>query len=77
VNLEVEAKSGSEAKAPRVLSPGFPFFCFFAALGFELRAYTLSYSTRSFLVIDFLEIGSHELFAIDCLRIKILLISAS
>jgi hypothetical protein len=29
------------------------------------------------LVIDFLEIGSHELFAIDCLRIKILLISAS
>jgi hypothetical protein len=38
------------------------FFVFlFSLLGFELRAYTLSHST--FFVMDFLEIGSHKLFA--------------
>jgi hypothetical protein len=39
------------------------FFFFFAMLGFELRAYTLSHSTSSIFVIGFFEIGSHELFA--------------
>jgi hypothetical protein len=33
-----------------------------AVLGFELRAYTLSYSASPFLVMVFFEIGSHELF---------------
>jgi hypothetical protein len=34
----------------------------FAVLGFELRAFTLSHSTSPFSVMDFFEIGSHELF---------------
>jgi hypothetical protein len=39
-------------------------FCF-AVLGFELRAYILSYSTKSqpFFVMGFFKIESHELFA--------------
>jgi hypothetical protein len=36
---------------------------FFAVLVFELRAYTLSYSTSPFFVLGIFEIGSHELFA--------------
>jgi hypothetical protein len=32
-------------------------------LGFELRAFTMSHSTSSFLVISFFELRSHELFA--------------
>jgi hypothetical protein len=39
------------------------FFSFFAVLGFELRASTLSHSTSPFFVMGFLEIGSHKLFA--------------
>jgi hypothetical protein len=42
------------------------FFFFFAGLGFELRAYTLSHSTISlvcFLYWVFIEIESHKLFA--------------
>jgi hypothetical protein len=35
----------------------------FAVLGFELRAYTLSYSTSPFFVMGFFEIGSQELLA--------------
>jgi hypothetical protein len=38
-------------------------FFFFEVLGFELRAYTLSHSTRPFFVMVFFKIGSHELFA--------------
>jgi hypothetical protein len=34
------------------------FFFLFAGLGFELRAYTLSHSTRPFFVKGFSEIGS-------------------
>jgi hypothetical protein len=30
---------------------------------FELRAYTLSYSTSPFFVLGFFKIGAHELFA--------------
>jgi hypothetical protein len=37
-------------------------FLLFSVLGFELRAYTLSYSTSPF-VMDFFKIVSHELFA--------------
>jgi hypothetical protein len=37
------------------------FLC--VVLEFEFRAYTLSHSTSPFFVIDFLEIGSWELFA--------------
>jgi hypothetical protein len=33
-------------------------------LGFEVRAYTLSHSTSPFFVMEFFEIGSHELFAL-------------
>jgi hypothetical protein len=36
---------------------------FFAVLGFELRAYTLSHSTSSFFIMGFFEIGSQKLFA--------------
>jgi hypothetical protein len=36
---------------------------FFAVLGLELRAYTLSHSTSPIFVMGFFEIGSHELFA--------------
>jgi hypothetical protein len=40
------------------------FFFFFAILGFELRAFTLSYSTsQSFFVKGVFKIGSHKLFA--------------
>jgi hypothetical protein len=38
------------------------FFFFYAVLGIELRAFTLSHSTSPFLWSVF-EIGSHELFA--------------
>jgi hypothetical protein len=41
-------------------SSSYPFF-FFAVLGFELRAYTLSHSTSRF-CDEFFEIGAHELF---------------
>jgi hypothetical protein len=36
---------------------------FFALLGLELRAYTLSHSTSPFFVMGFFQIESHELFA--------------
>jgi hypothetical protein len=36
---------------------------YFAVLGFELRAYTLSHSTSHFFVKGFFEIGSRKLFA--------------
>jgi hypothetical protein len=39
------------------------FFFFFAVLGLELRAFTLSHSTSPIFVIRFFEIGSGELFA--------------
>jgi hypothetical protein len=39
------------------------FFFFFVVLGPELRAYTLSHSTKPFFVVGFFEIGSQELFA--------------
>jgi hypothetical protein len=39
------------------------FLFFFAMLGFELRAYILSYSTCPIFVMGIFEIGSHELFA--------------
>jgi hypothetical protein len=45
------------------------FFFFFSVLGFELRAYTLSHSTRPFFVMGFFEIGSSELLpglALNC-----------
>jgi hypothetical protein len=35
----------------------------FVALGLELRAYTLSLSISPFLVMNFVKIGSHKLFA--------------
>jgi hypothetical protein len=38
-------------------------FFFFAVLGVELRAFTLSHSTSPFFVKVFFEIGSYELFA--------------
>jgi hypothetical protein len=50
---------------------------FFAVLGFELRAYTLSHSTSPFLWWDYFKIGCPELFAQDWLWTSILLISAS
>jgi hypothetical protein len=46
-------------------------------LGFELRAYTLSHSIRTFFVMGFFEIESHKLFPQGWLRTSILLISAS
>jgi hypothetical protein len=39
------------------------FFFFLVVLRLELRAYTLSHSTSPFIVMDFFEIGSCELFA--------------
>jgi hypothetical protein len=39
------------------------FFLFFAVLGFELRASTLSHCTTPFFVKGFFKIGSFELFA--------------
>jgi hypothetical protein len=41
----------------------FVFYFFFAALGFELKASTLSHSTSPLFVMGFFEIGSHELLA--------------
>jgi hypothetical protein len=41
------------------------FFPFFAVLGLELRAYTLSHSTSPFFVMGVFEIGSHKKFAWD------------
>jgi hypothetical protein len=38
-------------------------FIFFAVLGLELRACTLSHSTSPFFVMSFFEIGSCDLFA--------------
>jgi hypothetical protein len=43
---------------------------FFAALGFELRAYRLSYSTSLFFCNQFFEIGSLELFARGGFRLR-------
>jgi hypothetical protein len=37
-------------------------FFFFAVLGIEFRAYTLSQSTNPFFVMDFFEIGSQKVF---------------
>jgi hypothetical protein len=53
------------------------FFFLVMVLGLELRAFTLSHSTSSFLWRFFFEIGSHKLFAQCWLRTVILLISAS
>jgi hypothetical protein len=39
------------------------FILFFAVLGLEIRAYTLSHCTTPFFVMGFLMIGSHKLFA--------------
>jgi hypothetical protein len=39
------------------------FFIYFAVLGLELKAYTLSHSTSPFFVMGFYEMGSHKLFA--------------
>jgi hypothetical protein len=39
------------------------FFFFFAVLGLELRAYTLSHSTSPVFLMGFFEIGCGELFA--------------
>jgi hypothetical protein len=55
----------------------FLFFSFFAILGFELRAFTLSHSTSPFFVMNFFEIGSQELFARGWLQTMVLLFSAS
>jgi hypothetical protein len=41
----------------------FYFILFFAVLGFELRAYTLSHSTSPIFVKVFFKIGSCKLFA--------------
>jgi hypothetical protein len=38
-------------------------FFFFPALGFELRVYTLSYSTSPIFFMGFFEIGSLKLFS--------------
>jgi hypothetical protein len=38
-------------------------YLFIAALGFELKTYTLSHSTRPFSMMGFSKIGSGELFA--------------
>jgi hypothetical protein len=38
------------------------YFIFFAVLGLELRAFTLSHSTSPSFVMGFFEIGSCELF---------------
>jgi hypothetical protein len=54
-------------------------FLFFAVLGFELKAYTLSHSTSGFCVCVwwvFFEIGSHKLCAWSWLRTETLLIFA-
>jgi hypothetical protein len=53
---------------PALLLPSRPLcvtssFFFFAVLGFELRAYTLSHSGIPFFVMGIFEIRSHELFA--------------
>jgi hypothetical protein len=55
------------------------YWHYFVVLGFELRAYNLSYSTSPlFCVCDgYFEIGSCELFAQVWLGTEILLISAS
>jgi hypothetical protein len=50
---------------------------FFAVLGLELRAYTLSHSTSPFLQRVFFEIGSHGTICPGWLPTSILLISAS
>jgi hypothetical protein len=56
----------------------FSFFFFFAILGFELRAYTLSHSTSPFLVMGFFQIGSlNYLPGLGWLQTAIILISAS
>jgi hypothetical protein len=52
-------------------------FFIFAVLGFELRAYTLTHSTRPFFGWVFFEIGTGELFCLAWLQTSILLISAS
>jgi hypothetical protein len=51
-------------------------YLFFAVLGLELRAYTLSHSTSLFFVMGFFEIGSHITICPDWLQTVVLLISA-
>jgi hypothetical protein len=53
------------------------FFFFFAVLGFELRAYTLSHSTSPFFVLDIFKIGSCGIICLGWLQTSILLIAAS
>jgi hypothetical protein len=51
-----------------------PFF-FSVLLGFELKAFTLSYSTSPFFVVGFFKIGAQELLAWAWLQTINLLIS--
>jgi hypothetical protein len=53
--------SGSQGTVFSNMSTFF-FFSFFAVLGLELRAYTLSHSTSPFFVMGLFKIGSCELF---------------
>jgi hypothetical protein len=40
----------------------FAYIYIYMVLGFELRAYTLSYSTSPFIEMGFFKRGSHKLF---------------
>jgi hypothetical protein len=53
----------SEAELTYWLIQGLCFVLFFALLGFELWAYTLSHFTSPFCDGIFFKIGTHELFA--------------
>jgi hypothetical protein len=66
-----------EVPLTRLLSPTSSSFFFFAVLGLELKAYTLSHLTNPFLCWVFFRDRSHELFACGWLRTAILLISTS
>jgi hypothetical protein len=66
--LNIETKSSYELFLPLECwdyrhAPSCPAVLFFHSPGFELRAFTLSHSTSSFLWETFLEIGSLKLFA--------------
>jgi hypothetical protein len=76
-----EGVSHTDSSLPRTLcwalSKHIFSFLFFAVLGFELRAYTLSYSTSPFFVMGSFEIGSLKLFAQGANQTKIFRLSAS
>jgi hypothetical protein len=63
VTCDSEQEEGREIALAIVLTQKSMFLGFFAVLGFELRAYSLSHSTSPFLVLDTFEIGSCELLA--------------